>query len=100
MKKTGKIVKFDGRFGIIEDEHSHFYFHVSDLSNKKMPQSLQDGNIVEFRFEDRTYNIKRAKNIKVLRKKYYLMNVRKLNNIIKNPLSRKYAYINDDRNNY
>ena len=68
MKKTGKIVKFDGRFGIIEDEHSPFYFHVSDLSNKKMPQSLQDGNIVEFRSEDRPYNIKRAKNIKVLRK--------------------------------
>ena len=34
-----------------------------------MPQSLQDGNIVEFRSEDRPYNIKRAKNIKVLRKK-------------------------------
>lgn len=24
--------------------------------------------------------------------------MRKLNNIIKNPLSRKYAYINDDKN--
>ena len=68
MKKTGKIVKFDGRFGIITDEQSDFYFHVSDLSNKKITHPLQDGNIVEFRSEDRPYNIKRAKNIKVLRK--------------------------------
>ena len=49
MKKTGKIVKFDGRFGIITDEQSDFYFHVSDLSNKKITHPLQDGNIVEFR---------------------------------------------------
>lgn len=68
MKKTGKIVKFDGRFGIITDEQSNFYFHVSDLSDKKIKQPLQDGNKVEFRPEDRAYNIKRAKNIKVLRK--------------------------------
>lgn len=68
MKRTGKIVKFDGRFGIITDEQFDFYFHVSDLSNKKSVQPLQDGNTVEFRAEDRPHNIKRAKNIKVLRK--------------------------------
>ena len=65
MKKNGKIIEFDGRFGRINGEQHNYDFHISDLSNKD-EETIQIGDIVEFRPEFRSHNISRAKNIKIL----------------------------------
>lgn len=68
MKKIGQIIEFDGRFGLMTEEKEEFNFHISDFSNSNSTASIGKGDIVEFRVEHRPYNIKRAKNIKVLQK--------------------------------
>lgn len=69
MKKTGEITSFDGRYGSIDDQVEEFDFHISDFSKSKLIEDIQLGDLVEFRAEYRDFNVKRAKNIKVLQKK-------------------------------
>ena len=70
MKKNGKIIEFDGRFGRINGEQNYYDFHISDLSNNKEKETIQIGDTVEFRPEFRPHNISRAKNIKILQKNH------------------------------
>ena len=69
MKKAGEITKFDGRNGIINDKTEEFDFHLRDLSEKNQSEPIHLGDKVEFRAEYRDYNVKIAKNIKVLQKR-------------------------------
>lgn len=69
MKKTGKITSFDGRYGLINNQTEEFNFHISDFSPTEKEDNVQLGEYVEFRAEYREFNVKRAKNIKVLQKK-------------------------------
>lgn len=70
MKKSGKIIYFNGRFGMIKekDDKKSYDFHVSDFSNKEDANKNLEDQDVEFRAEFLAYNINRAKNIKVLKK--------------------------------
>lgn len=70
MKKVGQVTDFNGRFGVITGEKEEFNFHVSDFSSSTSTSDIEKRDIVEFRVEYRPYNIKRAKNIKILQKMY------------------------------
>lgn len=69
MKKTGEIISFDGRHGLINNQLEEFDFHISDFSTPEPVEYIQLGDFVEFRAEYRDLNVKRAKNIKLLQKR-------------------------------
>ena len=68
MKKNGTITSFDGRHGLINNKSEEFDFHISDFSNPESAEYVQLGDFVEFRPEYREQDVKRAKNIKILKK--------------------------------
>ena len=60
MVKIGKVIEYDGRFGIIRTIESKYNFRKKDISSKE----IEIGDMVEFREEKKDPDILLAKNIK------------------------------------
>lgn len=64
MKLTGKIKKYNGKYGTIITQDNEFVdFDFKDIS---FNQNVNVGDIVEFRLEEKFPNIKIARNINVI----------------------------------
>lgn len=64
MKKVGKIITYDGRFGQIVDDVEQVDFSNVDFSYQENPAV---GDYVVFRKETKKEGISLARNIKVLK---------------------------------
>ena len=63
MKKVGKVLNYDGRFGTIISSGDKVSFSKEDLTS----ESVEKGDIVEYRLEEREPDLKIARFIKVLK---------------------------------
>ena len=65
MKLIGLIKKFNGKYGtIITKNNKIIDFDAKDIS---FNQNIETGDIVEFRLENKGYNIYIARNIQVIK---------------------------------
>lgn len=64
MQSIGKVIQYNGEFGLIQDTKDQVEFEQNDIQG----QSISIGDIVVFRKEKRTPNIVRAKYITILKK--------------------------------
>ena len=60
MKDIGKIKFFNKRFGLIKNEKNVYDFERKDIS---LDQKLEEGDEVIFRVEEKTPELKLARNI-------------------------------------
>lgn len=65
MKKIGIVTKYDGNYGLIITEDEIVDFSIDDLSFK---EEISNGDLVEFRIETKTDELKLARNIRIIRK--------------------------------
>lgn len=65
MKKIGIVTKYDGNYGLIITEDEIVDFSIDDLSFK---EEISNGDLVEFRIEKKTDELKLARNIRIIRK--------------------------------
>lgn len=60
MKLIGKVIKFDGIFGVIESDDKNIEFEYRDISYE---QDINVGDTVEFRLEEKDYDVLLARNV-------------------------------------
>lgn len=65
MKKIGVVTKYNGNYGLIITEDEIVDFSIDDLSFK---EEISSGDLVEFRMETKSADLKLARNIRVVRK--------------------------------
>ncbi len=65
MKKIGVVTKYNGNYGLIITEDEIVDFSIEDLSFK---EEISNGDLVEFRMENKSADLKLARNIRVVRK--------------------------------
>lgn len=65
MKKIGVVTKYNGNYGLIITEDEIVDFSIEDLSFK---EEISNGDLVEFRMETKSADLKLARNIRVVRK--------------------------------
>lgn len=65
MKKIGVVTKYNGNYGLIITEDEIVDFSIDDLSFK---EEISNGDLVEFRMETKSADLKLARNIRVVRK--------------------------------
>lgn len=65
MKKIGIVTKYDGNYGLIITEDEIVDFSIDDVSFK---EEISNGDLVEFRIETKTDELKLARNIRIIRK--------------------------------
>lgn len=65
MKKVGKIIAFDGHYGVILDDEGKVDFCYRDFSEGNQGEVF---DLVLFRKEQREDDVQLAKNIKVIKK--------------------------------
>lgn len=64
MKIIGKIIHYNGKYGTIVTEKDEIDFSKKDIS---LNQEVSVGDLVEFRLENKSSNIKIARNINKLK---------------------------------
>lgn len=65
MKKIGVVTKYNGNYGLIITEDEIVDFSIEDLSFK---EEISNGDLVEFRMETKSADLKLARNIRIVRK--------------------------------
>lgn len=66
MRKVGKVVSYDGRFGTIADEQKNLLDF--ERKNISLDEVVKSGDAVEYRKEMRPEGVLLARNVKVLMK--------------------------------